>query len=146
MLTSIMTFISSAKSTYILLALMLLAGIYLWFDYQSKVEKIGALEQSIEIASKGVRDAIELNNVNVSNFDKERKDFKEVLNALQELHKKNRELEISLSKTKSDFDTFKNNADVDTKKCLQMELPNNVFGGLVSGNITPDKLLIDKAD
>lgn len=147
MLTSIMTFISSSKSTYILLALMLLSGTYLWFDYQAKVRKIGALEQSIEIATKGVKDAVALNNTNVSNFDKERKDFKEALNALQELHKKNRELEISLSKTKSDFNTFKSKADVGTKKCLQMELPSSVFGKLLdSSGSDVDRLLINKVD
>ena len=142
MITSLLSFISSAKSTYILLVIMLMSGIYVWFDYQSKVEEIGALKQSIEVASRGTREAIELNQSNIANFDKERSEYKEALDALQIIHTKNRELEDKLSGIKTEFNDYKNSASDETKQCFQTELPVSIFGNLVDNG----RVLSDKAD
>lgn len=142
MITPLLSFISSAKSTYILLAIMLMSGIYVWFDYQSKVEEIGALKQSIEVASRGTREAIELNQSNIANFDKERSEYKEALDALQIIYTKNRELEDKLSGIKTEFNDYKNSASDETKQCFQIELPASIFGNLVDNG----RVLSDKAD
>lgn len=135
---SIASFISSAKATYILLAILGVGGWYMWTDYQSLREDNGKLSLALEIASSGTREAINTAEHNARESLEIKKHYQEILNELQRLDKINRELEADLSDKERAFDSYKEQSSDTFKECMRTVLPDDSFGNLVepSGNTT----------
>ena len=131
---SIASFIASAKSTYILLAILGIGGWYMWNDYQSLREDNGKLSLALEVASSGTKEALNVAEQNASQTKAIAKHYQEILNELQRVAEANRVFEESLSNKEREIIGYRNNLSQEDKRCMELVLSAGIFGNLVHPN------------
>ena len=131
---SIASFISSAKSTYILIGIIAIGGAYMWNDYQSLREDNSRLSIALEVAGKGTKEAIDIAEHNAQQAVEMRNHYKEILRELQRVGNVNRALQESLSEQEAAFDKFRKESDDEFNRCMDIQLPQDLFGELVKPN------------
>jgi hypothetical protein len=132
---SVASFISSAKSTYILLGVIAIGGVYLWNDYQSLREDNGKLSIALEVAGVGTRDAINVAEHNATEAAKIKEHYQRILDELSRVGDANRALQETLSNKETEIDKFNQESSVEVKECMAIQLPQNLFGNLVNPNV-----------
>jgi hypothetical protein len=141
---SIASFISSAKSTYILIGIISIGGAYMWNDYQSLRADNGKLTLALSVASSGTRQALTIADSNATEAIKIQTHYQEILNELSRMGETNRALQEALSDKEAEIDKFTSNSTDSFKECLAIQLPEDIFGNLVkpdSGStVVDDKL------
>jgi polyribonucleotide nucleotidyltransferase len=128
---SVASFISSARSTYILIGIISIGGVYLWNDYQSLRADNGKLSLALEVAGKGTKDAVNIAEHNAQQAIEMKNHYEEILRELQRVGSLNRALQESLSEQEATFDKFRKEASEEFNRCMDIQLPQDLFGELV---------------
>lgn len=141
---SIASFISSAKSTYILIGVIAIGGAYMWNDYQSLRADNGKLSLALSVASSGTKQALTIADDNATEAIKIQTHYQEILNELSRMGETNRALQEALSDKEAEIDKFYSQSTDTFKGCLAIQLPKGIFGNLVKpdsgSDIVDDKL------
>jgi len=141
---SVASFISSAKSTYILIGIIAIGGAYMWNDYQSLRVDNGKLSLALSVASSGTKQALTIADDNATEAIKIQTHYQEILNELSRMGETNRALQEALSDKEAEIDKFYSESTDTLKECLAIQLPKGIFGNLVKpdsgSDIVDDKL------
>ena len=141
---SVASFISSAKSTYILLGVIAIGGVYLWNDYQSLRADNGKLSLALSVASSGTKQALTIADDNATEAIKIQTHYQEILNELSRMGETNRALQEALSDKEAEIDKFYSESTDTLKEWLAIQLPKGIFGNLVKpdsdSSVANDKL------
>lgn len=141
---SVASFISSAKSTYILIGIIAIGGAYMWNDYQSLRADNGKLSLALSVASSGTKQALTIADDNATEAIKIQTHYQEILNELSRMGETNRALQEALSDKEAEIDKFTAQSNDTFKGCMVIQLPEDIFGNLVKPNsdssVANDKL------
>lgn len=132
---SVASFISSAKSTYILLGIITIGGMYVWNDYQSLRTDNGKLSLALSVASSGTKQALTIAEDNANETTKIKEHYQRILDELSRVGDANRALQETLSNKETEIDKFNQESSDEVKECMAIQLPQSLFGNLVKSNI-----------